>query len=48
MKGVFDGCDSLTNLDISNWCVVNIPNEDDGLLAMEVANEIQKQIMDEK
>lgn len=27
---------------------VNIPNEDDGLLAMEVANEIQKQIMESK
>lgn len=27
---------------------VRIPNEDDGLLAMEVANEIQKQIMKEK
>ncbi len=28
--------------------VVNIPNEKDGLLAMEVANEIQKQIMEAK
>ncbi|WP_072681712.1 Gfo/Idh/MocA family protein [Arcobacter sp. LA11] len=27
---------------------VNVPNEDDGLLAMEVANEIQKQIMEAK
>lgn len=27
---------------------VNIPNEDDGLLAIEVANEIQKQIMEAK